>query len=334
MGCEPDQQRGQRSRRILERPGACDAILCRNEEDDVPGPIQKLRSVARLLLLALAAVAISCQAPIPPPRHVPMNQEAVSAMMRLPVIHIWMEVGDRLVPRGSAVVLDEWRLALSLHQLDDQGSRLGVPGGVITPYTIVACGKSAPGAHHENGPSPEDWAIIELDEPLAKSYPPALVDWQRPVPTGEAVYVVGFPYGDALVMRNGLPAISGAFSGHVIGGRIEPRPPHPDLPRDVLYIRWGDVGGEWTGVSGGAAAVWDETLRRPVIIGIMTGSAKLERGGTVAVWGLVARPGFEAADTGDAGGRAPLGWRQCVPILVAGAAPEGRIGRCRRESIK
>src|SRR5690606_18908279 len=150
-----------------------------------------------------------CQTPIPPPQSMPRRHEAIAAMMRLPVIHIWMEAGDRLVPRGSAVVLGERTLALSLHQLDVRGARLALPGNLLTTWSIIACGSATVAEMQAGGgPSRDDWAIIELAEPLPKSYPQALVDWKRPVPLGEPVYVAGFPYGDALITHRGLPALS------------------------------------------------------------------------------------------------------------------------------
>lgn len=261
--------------------------------DDPLRAARQWRRAATGALLALACSLCSCLSkPLPPPVPLSPDSETLSAMAQAPVVFIGMSTASgKIAPRGSAIVLDDRRLALTLHQVEQPTGVIQFTEDFGTRYTQVAGGATTFADIHRSGLSREDWALIELQDPLPLPYQPAAVDWGRPVAPGEPVYLIGYPFGDALRQEGDAVRVYVTELRRImLAGRVEPRPPHRKAPDDVLYVRLPRPEDMGAGFSGGAAAVWDLDLRQPVIIGICSGSLVLERGGDRAAFAIIIRP--------------------------------------------
>lgn len=251
-------------------------------------PVAAINAAAIAITLAIMA---SCQ--YTPPRVDTLSPapEVLLAMAELPVVSFVIPIGETSTARrsGSAIVLDDHRLVFTLHQVDEQNDVIRFSSEYATRYEVLASGNGTSDLFHQTGPTSEDWALVEIDKPIPTRYIPAYIDWERKVETGEPVYLVGFPFAPAIrddgeMVRLIVPYLERS----VIPGRAALRPAHSKAPRNMLYVHRPAFDG--TGLSGGAAAVWDETLNAPVIIGIIAGRLEVIQGSNETTLAMVVRP--------------------------------------------
>lgn len=255
-----------------------------------------IRRTLRVSLVSAAAglglVAVTaCESTPPPPPHLVPSPALVQEMTELPVLSFVIPIGESNMARrsGSAVMLSPRQLVFTLHQVDEENHTIRLSGDFATQYRVVASGDGTSELIHEQGPTADDWALVELDEPVPWEFRSAVVDWQRAIDVGEPVYLVGYPFGPALRnegtrVRLILPDVQ----RQVIAGRAARRPAHHKAPRDVLYVHREAFDG--VGLSGGAAAVWDDQEGAPVIIGIVAGSLEVKHRGHRTTYAMVVRP--------------------------------------------
>ena len=172
--------------------------------------------------------------------------------------------------------LSEWVLTTNF----DSSIQLKLDGQILRGEPAVPAainGKSAaarPAGFGADDSVALDWAILELTDsadevlPLTGRLEKADLDFTREVPMGEEVLFIGYP-GQAVrqAARKGRTP-----PPTIVRGRVARQPNDAVAPTGVLYVKLLSKG-DFRGMSGGPAVIWDPVHNRPVVIGIIYGAS-------------------------------------------------------------
>lgn len=240
--------------------------------------------LAGAMAIGLAGCAGSGPSPVAAARVQPASPTPAQ-LEGLPVVRVLTPWGGL----GSGVPLAEDVVITCRHCLPRGGMNRIEIDGVRRRFEVLAAGVTRD--------AKDDWAVIRITP--GGLTPTTLIDPQRRVREGEAVYMCGYWPGESQRSDRVDPR---RVDSRVICAQAVAVEGTRKLPSDATIFAQVGPGDIFKGMSGGPAAVWDRREQRLVVVGIYLGAAEYEPGqpnhvGRVQVIRRLPAEAIEAAST-------------------------------------